>query len=214
VEHARLHRLLPRLNCGAPIDGVVTSAGLVVQTSRRRTSLSRVVSLTTGSAIPRGSRATSLLTPATHRKNHPDRDATSRSHHRATAKDLLTMLPQNHFAAKFNAAITDHPVGDPDYVSTANNASARAVAIEAEPWGEPGWSATFSAPDPGVRALTALLPTPAPTGLCVVERGKLHRRADARPDRQSHGVRRRRVAPAVDAVVNHGYRRRRAALGD
>lgn len=81
------------------------------------------------------------------------------------------MRPQDHFASKFDAAITDHPVGPPDHVFAADGAGARAISIQVEPWGEPVWSATFSAPAPGVRALTTLLGTPAPTGLCVVEQG-------------------------------------------
>lgn len=81
------------------------------------------------------------------------------------------MLTGDHFASEYEAAIADHPVGESGYVYAADGAGARAVAIEVEPWGEPAWLATFAAPEPGVRALTALLGTPASTGLCVVERG-------------------------------------------
>lgn len=81
------------------------------------------------------------------------------------------MLTQDHFASEFDVAIVDRPVGEPDHVFAATGAGARAVAIEVEPWGEPAWVATFAAQDPGIRALTTLLGTPSPTGLCVIERG-------------------------------------------
>lgn len=82
------------------------------------------------------------------------------------------MMPsQGHFASEFVATIVDYPVGGPDHVFAAGGAGARTVLIEVEPWGEPAWSASFAAADPGVSALTRLLGTPAPTALCVVERG-------------------------------------------
>ncbi|MBW9214983.1 hypothetical protein KV102_09020 [Mumia sp. zg.B53] len=77
------------------------------------------------------------------------------------------MLTEDHFASEYHAAISEHPAAEPDYVVAADGAGARAVAVEVETCGEPAWSAAFAAPGPGVRALTILLGTPAPTGPVV-----------------------------------------------
>jgi hypothetical protein len=81
------------------------------------------------------------------------------------------MITQDHFASRFEARIVDHPSGLPDRTFAVPGAGSRVITVAVEPWSEPAWTATFAAPDPGVRALTALLGTPSPTGLCVVERG-------------------------------------------
>lgn len=81
------------------------------------------------------------------------------------------MITGDHFASEFDAAIVERSSGTSDHVFAAPGAGARAVEVVVEPWGRPMWTATFAAPDPGVRALTAVLGTPSPTGLCVVERG-------------------------------------------
>lgn len=81
------------------------------------------------------------------------------------------MITRDHFASEFDAAIMERSGGVPDHLFAAPGAGARAVEVVVEPWGGPTWTATFAAPEPGVRALTAVLGTPRPTGLCVVERG-------------------------------------------
>jgi hypothetical protein len=80
------------------------------------------------------------------------------------------MITHSHFASEFDVAIADYSAA-PDHVFSAEGAGSRAAAVSVEPWGEPPWTAAFAGPDPGRRALTALLGTPSPTGLCVVERG-------------------------------------------
>lgn len=80
------------------------------------------------------------------------------------------MITHSQFASEFDVAIVDYSAA-PDHVFSAEGAGSRAVVVSVEPWGEPTWSASFAGPDPGRRALTALLGTPSPTGLCVVERG-------------------------------------------
>lgn len=81
------------------------------------------------------------------------------------------MITRDHFASEFDATVVEHPGSVPDHVFAAPGAGARVVEIEVEPWGESTWTASFAAPDPGVRALSAILGMPSPTGLCVVERG-------------------------------------------
>lgn len=73
--------------------------------------------------------------------------------------------------AKRHAIPVDLVRFDPDHAFAAEGAGARATLVAVELWGEPTWTVAFAAPDPGRRALTALLGTPRPTGLCVVERG-------------------------------------------
>lgn len=81
------------------------------------------------------------------------------------------MITHNHFASEFDVAVTDCPAASPDYAFSADGSLSRATAIAVAPRGKATWTAVFSAPEPGRRALTALLGTPSPTGLCVVERG-------------------------------------------
>ncbi|HEY0258913.1 MAG TPA: hypothetical protein VGC18_03595 [Lacisediminihabitans sp.] len=81
------------------------------------------------------------------------------------------MITGDHFASEFDVAVVEYSGGVPDHVFVAPGAGARAVLIEVEPWGESAWTASFAAPDPGVRALSAILGTPSSTGLCVIERG-------------------------------------------
>jgi hypothetical protein len=81
------------------------------------------------------------------------------------------MITHSHFASEFDVAIADYSAEASDHAFSAEGAGSRAIAVAVEPWGEPRWTATFAAPDPGRRTLSALLGTPSPTGLCVVERG-------------------------------------------
>ncbi|WP_028050500.1 hypothetical protein [Cellulomonas sp. URHD0024] len=81
------------------------------------------------------------------------------------------MITRDYFASEFDVAIVERSGGLPDHAFAAPGAGARAVEVAVEPWGAPMWTATFAAPDLGVRALTAVIGTPSPTGLCVVERG-------------------------------------------
>jgi hypothetical protein len=81
------------------------------------------------------------------------------------------MITDSHFASEFDVAVVDYVVATPDQAFSAEGAGSRAVLVTVEPWGEPPWTASFAGPDPGCRALTELLGTPSPTGLCVVERG-------------------------------------------
>ncbi|OYN89349.1 hypothetical protein [Parenemella sanctibonifatiensis] len=74
------------------------------------------------------------------------------------------------FMSEFTAGVADMSAGA-DHAFLAEGAGARSTFVVVEPWGAQSWSATFAAPDPGRRALSALLGTPNPTGLCVVERG-------------------------------------------
>ncbi|WP_156759685.1 hypothetical protein [Microbacterium karelineae] len=80
------------------------------------------------------------------------------------------MVVGRRFVSDFEATISDRVV-DPQYSFTAEGGGSRAVMVAVEPWRNPGWTATFAAPDPGRRALSMLLETPSRTGLCVVERG-------------------------------------------
>lgn len=80
------------------------------------------------------------------------------------------MITPGQFASEFDVAIADYGAA-PDHAFSAEGAGARASLIAVEPWGGSTWTATFAAPDPGLGALTALLGTPSPTGLCVIERG-------------------------------------------
>ncbi|MFN8520945.1 MAG: hypothetical protein U0667_16480 [Chloroflexota bacterium] len=73
--------------------------------------------------------------------------------------------------ATFDASVVERPRGRPDFEFVAPGAGSRSVWIAVEPKAGSIWSGTFLAPDPGVRALSVLLRTPTPTGLCVVERG-------------------------------------------
>lgn len=80
------------------------------------------------------------------------------------------MIMHHSFASEFDAAIIDRTPSS-DHAFSAEGAGSRAIVVAVEPWGEPAWTATFAAPEPGRRALTAVMGTPSPTGLCVVERG-------------------------------------------
>lgn len=81
------------------------------------------------------------------------------------------MAMRSRFASEFDLALVDMPGGRPGRVFSAEGAGARVVWVEVKPWGGPAWTAGFAGPDPGRRALTALLGTPSRTGLCIVERG-------------------------------------------
>jgi hypothetical protein len=81
------------------------------------------------------------------------------------------MIIRDHFASEFDAEIADYLAASPDHVFEAEGTGSRATLVAVEPWGEPTWTVSFAAPDPGRRALTTLLGTPSPTGLCVVARG-------------------------------------------
>lgn len=81
------------------------------------------------------------------------------------------MITQDHFASEFYVSIVEYTAGLPDRTFAAEGAGSQAIRVAVEPWGEPAWTAAFAASDPGVRALSALLGTPSPTGLCVIERG-------------------------------------------
>jgi hypothetical protein len=81
------------------------------------------------------------------------------------------MIGREHFASQFEASVIDLPPGAPDWAFASEFAGSRTLTISVEPWGDHPWTATFSSADPGRRALTALLGTPSPTGLCVIERG-------------------------------------------
>lgn len=81
------------------------------------------------------------------------------------------MMTHDDFPAEFDAALADYPSADPDRAFSAEGAGARAMLVAIEPSGAPTWTASFAAPDPGRSALSALLRTPSPTVLCVVERG-------------------------------------------
>jgi hypothetical protein len=83
----------------------------------------------------------------------------------------VLMITRSHFVSEFDVAIADLPTVPPDHAFSAEGAGSRVVMVAVEPWGEPSWTAAFAGPDPGRRALSALLGTPRPTGLCVVERG-------------------------------------------
>jgi hypothetical protein len=80
------------------------------------------------------------------------------------------MVGQGRFPSEFDAAISECATGS-DYRFSAEGAGARTVAVEVQPSDGARWIATYAAPDPGRRALSALLGTPSRTGLCVVERG-------------------------------------------
>jgi len=80
------------------------------------------------------------------------------------------MITRRHFAREYHAEIAEYSA-TPVHTFSAEGAKSRALKIVVEPSGRSRWSAQFAAPDPGRRALTALLGTPRLTGLCVVERG-------------------------------------------
>lgn len=81
------------------------------------------------------------------------------------------MIKRDRFASEFDATLVERSGGAPDHSFAAPGAGARAIEVVVAPWGGPMWTATFAAPEPGVRALTAVLGTPSSTGLCVIERG-------------------------------------------
>lgn len=81
------------------------------------------------------------------------------------------MITHSHFTSEFEVTGVDYAAAAPDHVFSAEGAGARAVVVAVVPWGESTWTASFAGPDPGRRALTRLLGTPSPTGLCVIERG-------------------------------------------
>lgn len=78
---------------------------------------------------------------------------------------------QTRFPRAFEARVVDYPTTGPDVAVAAAGAGAQATAVFVDTGMGATWTGTFSAPDPGARSLTALLGTPTPTGLCVVERG-------------------------------------------
>lgn len=82
------------------------------------------------------------------------------------------MVIHSSFERRYDAAIVERPgVGDPIYAFAAGDAGPRAITIMVEPWGTTTWTAEFSGPDPGRRALSGLFSTPSPDCLCVIERG-------------------------------------------
>lgn len=81
------------------------------------------------------------------------------------------LITHSHFGSDFDVAVVDYSAAAPDHAFSAEGAGSRALMVAVEPRGEPTWTAAFAGPDPGRRALTALLRTPSPTGLCVIERG-------------------------------------------
>ena len=82
------------------------------------------------------------------------------------------MSRHSHFVSEFDVAVAEYSAAPPDHAFAAEGAGSQATVVAVEPWGEPTWTAAFAAPSPGRRVLAhALLGTPCPTGLCVVERG-------------------------------------------
>lgn len=81
------------------------------------------------------------------------------------------MITNSSFASDFAAAVIDYPAAPPDRMFSAEGSGHRATMISVEPLGDSMWTASFSGPDPGRRALFGLLGTPSRNGLCVVERG-------------------------------------------
>ena len=81
---------------------------------------------------------------------------------------------KNVFPSEYSATIIELESREPDRWFTVPGAGSRAITVEIEPRDAPTWTAAFAGPEPGVRALTALLPTPSPTSLCVVERGTVY----------------------------------------
>jgi len=80
------------------------------------------------------------------------------------------MIRQQHFMSEFDARLQPH-VEFTDYVFVGDGADMRSSVISVEPWNGGSWTAAFRSEEPGLRALTGLVGTPSPSGLCVVERG-------------------------------------------
>lgn len=89
----------------------------------------------------------------------------------ALPENTHDMNQHQSFHREYDISVTDNLSAAPDYEFAGPNAGARSVFVTVAPWTESSWTATFASPDPGRRALSALLATPSPTGLCVVERG-------------------------------------------
>lgn len=81
------------------------------------------------------------------------------------------MNAPERFESEFEASFVEQRPGAADFVFNAEGAGSRAVEVEILPWAGSAWVGRFASPEPGIRALSALLATPSPTGLCVVERG-------------------------------------------
>ena len=81
------------------------------------------------------------------------------------------MIHHERFSPHFTVTIVEGSAAPVDFRFAAAGSGARAVELVVEPRDGPAWTAAFAAPDPGFPALTGVLGTPNPTGLCVIERG-------------------------------------------
>lgn len=72
---------------------------------------------------------------------------------------------------EFIAEIVERSSVAPNFTFSAAGSGARVIDVSVRLRNGSGWSACFAGPDPGIRAVTALLATPHPFGLCVIERG-------------------------------------------
>ncbi|MCO7237731.1 hypothetical protein [Aeromicrobium sp. CnD17-E] len=81
------------------------------------------------------------------------------------------MINHGRFVSTFDATTADLPTGPPDVTCAAEGSGSRSRVVTVQPRGGQVWTGTFAAPDPGRPALSALLGTPDPAGLCIVERG-------------------------------------------
>lgn len=75
------------------------------------------------------------------------------------------------FAADYVITDVDLPSSGVDREFAAPGADGRRRVIRFEPNEADSWIASFAAPRPGVRSLSAFLATPDPARACIVERG-------------------------------------------
>lgn len=81
------------------------------------------------------------------------------------------MNRSDHFVSDFNVSLVEQGSSVAEYSFRARGAGSRAIEVEVVPRGGRAWVGRFAAPEPGVSALSALLGTPDPTWLCIIERG-------------------------------------------
>lgn len=78
---------------------------------------------------------------------------------------------QKSFPRAYSAQTVDYPPHGATRRVEAPGSRSRASTVLIEPDEADAWYAVFAAPDPGVRALTAIHGTPAVHRVCVLERG-------------------------------------------
>lgn len=74
-------------------------------------------------------------------------------------------------SSDYSAETIDYSSSKPDFEFSSDGSSSRAVRVLVSPSGRDAWTASVSAPDPNMRAVSGLFLAPSRTRLCVIERG-------------------------------------------